>query len=746
MFDHKNQQPPTSPSFAHSPLSHIAAFGRLPPSLGSVEEPPSSPAAPNAYTSSEDALAYYKSQYELLEAELADFQASSRELEAELEKDVDASEKRERQLQEKVEGLGFEVDEWKVCFLVCYCGGRLGACSLMLIVPEQSKYKQSKAEANSAQNTLQKEITTLRDTNRTVQLKLRDIEVANDDFERQARNTTSSLEDLESKYNVAIERAVMLEEEMKLGEQEREALRIETQRLRDELSDLKVEAEIMQHKLHRAGAGSKRQIRKPTPLGPGIPRSNSPVSENSAGTTTSSPVLATPPTKSASSTTSDAPTPPSPPVSDKSIPASSKNTALPQPKSRLSISDTNSTPRPSHYVSRPPRRSRGPSIAVNNGGLTPSIPRRTTINRPDGPQQPSLGLPHSGSLHQIRGLIGKMKNLEQRVHSARSKLPGPTMTPPRASPRSGSALSQSHIPASVTVRSHKKRTGDSNVTSSLFRESVSESTPMGKRHVSRLSYGGPAATPTRDNRQENTDTTNGTYATRSSSRASLSTRSSISQLTGAYAPTASSNNNRPSSHQAHTPLPAPAARPSSRQSYAPTPTSTTRPSSRQGYPPVSSANRPSSRQGYPPISSANRPSSRQGHDLANTRPSSRQSYRPSSRQDFSTAPSPNPRPSSRQSQPGHYAPPSRPHSSIAGSYAAQHAGSVEDSRLEEEGEEEVLTPTPRGAGGVGASAIPTPKGSRVSAVGRRVSAVMGPPEWRGVGRKGGTGGGVGESY
>ena len=116
LFDHKHQQSPTSPSFAHSPLSHIAAFGRLPPTLGSVEEPSSSPSAPNTSTSTEDALAYYKSQYKLLETELADFQASSRELEAELEKDVEASEKRERQLQEKVEGLGFEVDEWKVYF------------------------------------------------------------------------------------------------------------------------------------------------------------------------------------------------------------------------------------------------------------------------------------------------------------------------------------------------------------------------------------------------------------------------------------------------------------------------------------------------------------------------------------------------------------------------------------------------------------------------------------------------------
>ena len=66
----------------------------------------------------ERSISYYKSQYEQLEAELADFQSSSKELEAELEKDVEAAERRERQLQEKVEGLRYEVEEWKVRRLV----------------------------------------------------------------------------------------------------------------------------------------------------------------------------------------------------------------------------------------------------------------------------------------------------------------------------------------------------------------------------------------------------------------------------------------------------------------------------------------------------------------------------------------------------------------------------------------------------------------------------------------------------
>ena len=70
--------------------------------------------SPPSALGGEHSIAYYKLQYEQLEAELADFQASSRELETELEKDVEASEKRERQLQEKLEGLGYEVEEWKV--------------------------------------------------------------------------------------------------------------------------------------------------------------------------------------------------------------------------------------------------------------------------------------------------------------------------------------------------------------------------------------------------------------------------------------------------------------------------------------------------------------------------------------------------------------------------------------------------------------------------------------------------------
>ncbi|KAJ4290630.1 NADH:ubiquinone oxidoreductase [Kalmusia sp. IMI 367209] len=378
-----------------------------------ADDTPSSPPR-GEWSSTDEELSYYKTQYESLEVELQEFQASSKELEAELEKDIEESEKRERKLKERVEGLGFEVEEWK------------------------TKYKQSKAEANNAQNTLQKEITGLRESQRSLQLQLRDTEVQNDDLERQGRNQTSSLEDLESKYNVAIERTVMLDEEIKIGEQERENLRIENQRLRDELSDLRIEAEIVQEKLRIAEETIERHHQRKTSnlLAGDSLRPRSPVSETSTSATTlSSPTTASTPPHSKTESLRPDVTPPSPPLSEASI-ASKPVPSTPMPTRKGSIAlDPSATPRPGLYSSRPPRHSRGPSIPVSaksaatpSGRATPSI--RTIAPASKG-ARPSVGgkvsaggLPRSGSLYQIRNLIGNMQKLEERVHnSAKRKCP-----------------------------------------------------------------------------------------------------------------------------------------------------------------------------------------------------------------------------------------------------------------------------------------------------------------------------------
>lgn len=78
----------------------------------SMSEPPSSPLGGDL--TPEEQIAWYKSNYEQLETELAEFRVSSQELEHELEKDLEAAEKRESTLRNKAEGLAYEVDEWKV--------------------------------------------------------------------------------------------------------------------------------------------------------------------------------------------------------------------------------------------------------------------------------------------------------------------------------------------------------------------------------------------------------------------------------------------------------------------------------------------------------------------------------------------------------------------------------------------------------------------------------------------------------
>ncbi|KAK4187533.1 putative nuclear distribution protein nude [Podospora australis] len=423
-----------------------------------MPEPPSSP--PKADTPKADALAWYKTQYEILEQELSEFQASSKELEAELEKDLDAADKREQKLQKKVEGLNYEVEEWK------------------------RKYKESKAEANAAQGTLEKEITTLRDTNRSLQLKLRDIEVANDDFERQARNTTSSLEDLESKYNVAIERAVMLEEEIKIGEQEREKLRVETQRLREELSDLKIEAEILQQKIR------KQESRHLSTISTDLSIPGSPTFGSSPHSTASSPMITTPPdTKSLSTadTLSELQDPPSPTISDFSTLSRprlsiSKTPAVPR-KSRLPSVGSTITPKPR----QPPASTtatRG-NRAVTTGAVRTPAPRSTAAPRPP-PRVTPLKTAPSNTLTHIRTLTAQMQKLEARVQSARSKLPpAAANTPPRSSPRATPS-----IPSSVTVRNRKRTTTASTIsigeTPSHLRTSISGPS----KHVPRLSTSG----------------------------------------------------------------------------------------------------------------------------------------------------------------------------------------------------------------------------------------------------------------
>lgn len=288
----------------------------------------------------------------------------------------------------------------------------------------------------------------------------------------------------------------MLEEEMRAGDQEREALRIETQRLRDELSDLRVEAEITTEKLRSAEATIERlHIRKPMYLTSDTVLPRSPTSEISR-TDTSSPTMSTPPPiKSDTSHGSGVPTPPSPPLSDAAAHPNPVKTPIPFRRRSL-VPDLVTTPRVGPTGATKPFHSRAPSLAVST---TPAGSNK--MGPPLRPNIPQEALPRSSSLYQIKGLIGRMQKIEERVHSVRSKLPPPTNATPRASPRPPARSSPrgsrvgSAMPASVTLRSSaRKRPSNGATLSAKLEESISagRSSTSG---VTRLSFGMPPPPP-----------------------------------------------------------------------------------------------------------------------------------------------------------------------------------------------------------------------------------------------------------
>jgi hypothetical protein len=225
---------------------------------------------------------------------------------------------------------------------------------------------------------------------------------------------------------------------------------------------------------------------------------NSPSLAGSPTSTASSPMITTPPDAKSVSTTdtvSETPTPPSPPISEASSTARpAAQTPLNPPKSKLKLpsGDSSTTPKPSGIPNQSInfRSSRGPAIpkpASRPRNATPSVIRNTKAKAP-----PTRGLPNSTSLTHIRTLTAQMQRLEQRVQSARSKLPAPVNTPPQSSPRNISAMGHNYMPPGVTIRSRKRTTGSTASGSSLAGDDTPSAKPAARLStsgISRLSFG-----------------------------------------------------------------------------------------------------------------------------------------------------------------------------------------------------------------------------------------------------------------
>lgn len=107
---------------------------------------------------------------------------------------------------------------------------RLTAAS-MLTSSHQSKFMTLQTTHNTTTTSLQRELDTLRQDHQRVKIQLRELEMGNDDLERNERAISSSLADTEQKYSRVLEEKILLEHELL----DKANIEEESQRLKDEL-------------------------------------------------------------------------------------------------------------------------------------------------------------------------------------------------------------------------------------------------------------------------------------------------------------------------------------------------------------------------------------------------------------------------------------------------------------------------------------------------------------------------------
>ncbi|KAI9236753.1 MAG: hypothetical protein BYD32DRAFT_437159 [Podila humilis] len=178
----------------------------------------------SSFKTVEEELEYFKRHTKNLEDDLSEtkyaleeFQLSSKELEEELEKEIDSTERRYNEIKIRNEAMRQEAEEWK------------------------EKYHQALKDSNANINQLTRQLDQLKLQTEMFIKKERELEQDNDDLERTERAAKWSLQELERKYNVALEKTAMLEGEVSA----KNALAEDVQRLKDELRDANVELAVM---------------------------------------------------------------------------------------------------------------------------------------------------------------------------------------------------------------------------------------------------------------------------------------------------------------------------------------------------------------------------------------------------------------------------------------------------------------------------------------------------------------------
>ncbi|KAG8998251.1 NADH:ubiquinone oxidoreductase [Tulasnella sp. 427] len=339
-----------------------------------------------------------KELLDLARDELDEFQASSQELEEELEKELQRTERAHRELEDQVRRLETDRDNWQAKFI----------------------------QSNDLVNKLQLELTAVRQTISTYKSQVVELEMGNDDLERNERAAAESLRELETQFSRIMEEKILLEGEVG----EKKTLTEENQRLKDVNSDLQNEIVVLQRKI------SLMPIITSAPVA-----TSSPIS-----TAASSPVVPRdlelkdlPPSPTVSSLTSSASS--RLPQRQPSLrPQLSFSTAIPSPQ-----------PRPSPLSARPPP-SRGLTMVNDMRNKTRALQTRIGVGLPKiRPRLNSFTRAVTISTSSSKSSVPVSASLMGFGGKENQRLPQqPPPPPPRAPPRPRESLDSTRSFASST--------------------------------------------------------------------------------------------------------------------------------------------------------------------------------------------------------------------------------------------------------------------------------------------------------
>ena len=293
---------------------------------------------------------------------------------------------------------------------------------------------------NTTVASLQRELDQLRQEHQKVKIHLRELELGNDDLERNERAISSSLQDTEAKYSRVLEEKILLEHEL-LDKANVEA---ESQRLRDELRGEAITwaSDSLSLSLIPLALDANEEI---AILKEKLSQRNSRFSVDSAEE--SSKPISTPSTSTHTSDEDLLRTAPPPGIKLSDLGATTTSTARPRPISLNSSHSTFLQRTPRSHLSTPPSALSGALTRSNTApGLSPT-PRKLKLPtpRPISTRNVSVAsttsttsaattASRSKGVQMVSEMRAKVKNLEQRIHTRVPRLRMGSMSKATAPP------------------------------------------------------------------------------------------------------------------------------------------------------------------------------------------------------------------------------------------------------------------------------------------------------------------------